>query len=108
MAKKQTKYHLWRKFSTKPYHRYACTVVQADTEDGFEIVEFDRKVADPYFLHEMANRMRHGVHTLRGGYDEEDKVRYDELAWLSPHDPGHFETAIRQIPNSVLGSRKNP
>ena len=95
------KYHLWRVYPTKPYHRFACTLVADESaSDGFRIVDADPNVADVGFLHVLVEAMNSPMITQI--HNLVDGVIVDESHWVRVKEPGHFEAAVRQVPHSVL------
>ena len=99
-------FHLWRKYPTEPYRRWACTVRQEDTEDGFRVIDYDDHVADIHFLHTMQDTLR-AHHPVRDSV-EHDGVLVETRDYAGPDHPEHFETAIRLVPNAVLRGTGRP
>lgn len=99
-------FHLWRQYSTAPYLRFACTVEQADTPDGFRIVDYDVNVADLHFLHTMQTTMR--SHVIVRDSVEKDGVIAEGMSYEGPDYPEHFETAIRMVPDAFLRGEGRP
>jgi hypothetical protein len=98
MAGKQ--YHLWRKYKDAPYVRWACCVEQADTPDGYRVVDHDSKVADVQFLQAMLDTLT----SDQPVYDSitEGDMTIETIEFQAPGSPGHFGSAIRKVPNAVL------
>ena len=93
-----TEYHLWRRYPTKPFRRFACTLKPADTDAGYEVVDHDPGVADVGFLHVVADHMRR---------PRQDTTRQDGDLVIRHCRAGtkdHFKAAIRTVPNAVLRS----
>ena len=99
-------FHLWRKYPTAPFRRWACTVQKTDTEDGFRVADYDPNVADIHFLHRMQGTLA-AHHPIRGGR-EVDGVIDETISYEGPDHPDHFETAIRLVPNAVLRGAGRP
>lgn len=93
-------FHLWRRYATAPYRRFACTVEKADTEDGFRITDYDENVADVHFLHSVTHTLR-SHHTVRTGEEDGTKI-VENIEYVGPEHPEHFESAIRMVPGAVL------
>ncbi len=93
-------FHLWRKYETAPYRRWACTVQQADTPDGFRVTDLDPSVADVRFLHSMQATLT-ARHPVRGSFQEGATV-LETLDYAGSEHEAHFGTAIRLIPDAVI------
>lgn len=94
--------HIWRKMEDPPYLRFACTIEKADTSDGYKLSDVDVSVADPGFLHDLAEHMVKPFH-VRSSMAEGD-MTMEFASVRNPGEVGHFETAIRSIPNALLSA----
>ncbi len=97
MAAKQ--FHLWRRYPTAPYRRWACTVEPADTDAGFKIVDSDRVVADAGFLHTLSDHM--GRPRPCAERTEDEAMVY---VMVEPGSDSYFAEAIRSVPHTALRS----
>lgn len=95
-------YHLWRRYPTKPFRRWACTLKRADNAAGYEVVAHDPAVADAGFMHVVAD----GLHRPSHGMVRDGDSMSFEL--LRPGDPAHFDTAIRALPHVALSAEGRP
>ena len=88
---------------SQPYLRYACTVVKdGNAPDGYKIVENDPHVATLPFLHGMSAHMTR-PQSVRGSVKVGDDV-FETMTSAHQGETGHFEAAIRTIPNAFLSS----
>lgn len=104
MAERQ--YHLWRKYPTKPFTRFACSLEQAPTEEGYRVVDFDPRVADAAFMHRMAEALR-AEHVGQSSEEYQGMIG-ERLSWVQHGDEGHFGIAVRAVPNAVLRGEGRP
>lgn len=103
MAEDVRHYHLGRRYLTKPFVRFACTVVEAHhSESGFQIVDLDPKVADSGFLSMFDAHMQQPMQVTSGGHDEATKIDYLEVIEATPRSTLHFSNAIRHVPGTFL------
>lgn len=94
-----TEYHLWRRYPTKPFRRFACTIKPASTPGGYEVTDYDPAVADAGFLHTMADHLRQPRQDTVRGESGDLQIRHCRAGTTD-----HFNAAIRTVPNAVLRS----
>ena len=103
MAEDVRHYHLGRRYMSKPFVRFACTVIEDHhSEAGFQIIDFDPKVADTGFLSMFDGHMQKPMKVLSGGHDEANKIDYLEAVDVEPRTSLHFKNAIRNVPGTFL------
>ena len=103
MAEEVRHFHLGRRYLTKPFVRFACTVIENHHSDsGFQIVDFDPKVADSGFLGMFDAHMQQPLKVTTGGHDEALNIDYIEVVEASPRSTLHFQNAIRRVPGTFL------
>lgn len=93
-----TVFHLWRRFDTKPWYRFACTIEQAhDRPAGFTVKASDPIVADTAFIARLDAHFRGPVqrkHSIRQGNG--DQIDYREA--IDRSSKSYFAVAARSIP----------
>jgi len=94
------KYHIWRQFDHEPYTRYGCTLEQADTPDGYRMVDSDPSVASMDFLHTLADHLRQPIGVQSAAVDGDGVSHF--MHTRGPGEVGHFEAAVRSIPGAYL------
>ena len=83
------------------------TVERAATDEGYEIIDHDPKIADAPYLDKFANHMRTPLENRRtGGYVSSGrKGEYQEMVPVVPTGTlMHYENAIRCVPNTAVMS----
>ena len=101
----ETRFHLWRRFNVQPYRRFAMTVERAATDEGYEIVDHDPKVADSPYLAKFSGHMRAPMENVRdGGYASAGREgEYQEMIPLvQAGSLLHYENAIRCVPDTAV------
>lgn len=96
-------YHISRSYPTKPFQRYACTLVQADTPEGFRVVDHDPKVADVAWLEHLSTHMLKPQMLQSSEVTEKGIIEKVPTTVLGP-SPRHFESAVRTIPGAYLSA----
>ena len=95
-------YHLWRKYPTAPFYRWACEVVpDPEAPDGYRVIASDPIGADTALFHRLSAAM---------SSEHEGLVR-QETKGIVAHgvervgkgNPEHFEHAIRKVKGAILG-----
>lgn len=90
---KQEQFNFWRRYNVKPFYRWACVIVEdADTEQGYRVVDHDPHVADGTMLHALSDHFAKS-HTKRGG-GFANGVNYEETGVIHPGEDGYFVTAV--------------
>lgn len=94
-------YHLWRKYPTAPYYRWACEVAQdAEAPEGYRVLRHDPIVADTAFFHRLSDAMA-GTHEAMVMKQDKAIVAH-VLERVGPSDANHFEHAIRKVEGAIL------
>src|SRR5687767_14741188 len=95
--------HLWRKMPAAPHLRFACTIEEdTTTTDGFRVVDNDPSTATPDFMHEVQIHMTLPVNVAQGFRDQDG--HFTGVREARPKEPGHFDAAVRSIPNALLSA----
>ena len=99
-------YNLWREYPTAPYLRWACAVAEDETTPaGYRISDYDPTIADPGFVHALAEHMGSPVGALtRVPLDKGGHI--DQRVTLLPGDHRYVGEAVRQFPNTLLGGSR--
>ena len=103
-------WHIWQRFPTKPFRRFACTIIE-DTHagSGFDVVDLDPQVADSSFLTKLHDHMQLPT-TVMSDFEDaaaDDNVDATLIGVAQPKDPKHFEHAVRTIPSTdLMGARR--
>tara|TARA_R110002020_G_scaffold194133_13_gene394762 strand:+ start:75 stop:428 length:354 start_codon:yes stop_codon:yes gene_type:complete len=100
----ETRTHIWRRYNTAPFARFAISVERSKAAEGYTIVDHDERVADAAFLAKFAGFMRAPLEYCRTGYvDTAAKVAVTEIVPIE--QPGtllHFESAVRRFPDCAI------
>ena len=100
-------YHLWREFPTRPFSRWAVTVVEdASVPDGFRIIDSDDSVVDGHFLTTLHRHLMH-PHPVQASATEDGTI-YDMHYIKHPTEPGYLAEAIRSTPGAYLRASGRP
>ena len=103
MAEDVRHYHLGRRYMSKPFVRFACTVIEDHhSEAGFQIIDADPKVADSGFLDMFDGHMRQPLKVVHGGHDESENNDWMGVIEATPRTSLHFQNAIREVPGTFL------
>ena len=98
----ETQYHLWRRFNSPPYRRFALTVERSRAPEGYTITDYDPKVADSAYLSKFAGFMRSPMLDCYGGGTTAAGIKYTELSPVEqPGSEAHYEAAVRRFPDSA-------
>jgi|10_taG_2_1085330.scaffolds.fasta_scaffold26434_2 hypothetical protein len=92
-----TTFHLWRRYNTAPYRRFALTVTRANTEAGYRMLDHDPIVADPGFLARFEAHMEKPFKSVRTGYVEGGVAVTDMIDDVPPGTDLHYQNAIRAV-----------
>lgn len=96
---------------TRPFRRFACTLVSDNhAGSGFDVVDFDPKVADSAFLAMLHDHMQEPTIVMSGLEETVDGQTIDTttIGIANPKDAQHFEHAIRTIPSTdLMGDRRS-
>ena len=92
-----TTFHLWRRYNTAPYRRFAMTVTRADTEAGYMVLDHDPAIADPGFLARFEAHMEQPLTAVRTGYVERGVAVTDMTDDVPPGTALHYQNTIRAV-----------
>lgn len=95
-------YHIVRSYPTRPFSRYACTLEQANTDEGFRVTDVDPAVADTGWMQQLSD------HMLRPQLAQTSEVNetgiIEQMGMVHGPSPKHFENAVRTIPGAYLSA----
>jgi hypothetical protein len=97
------KFHLWRDYPQRPYHRFACTIEEDPRiPGGYIISRADGDVAGIRFLQSLQTHFAKPVRSTVSV--PHPSGRADGVEILHPGQKGYFEVAVRLIPAANIGA----
>ena len=100
-----TRFHLWRRYNSVPYERFAITVEWDETPDGYRITNHDPIVADSLFLSAFATHMATPYRDGMSGYVDDNGTAWTTTEDEAPGTLDHYLDAVRSVPGTSVMSR---